>query len=142
MNLEKAIEIAVQAHKGVKDKAGNAYILHPIAIMNSLETEEEKIVGILHDVVEDSAWTFEKLKEEGFSDRIISGVRSVTKASEDLDYFAFINRAKANDIGRKVKIADLNHNLDVTRLKELTHQDLLRINKYLKALEILTEEEH
>ena len=139
MNLERAIEIAVEAHKGVKDKGGTPYIVHPLAVMLSLETENEKIVGVLHDVVEDSAWTFEKLTDEGFSSEIVDAVRSVTKASEDSDYSDFIRRAKSNPIGRKVKIADLKHNMDVTRIPDLSADDLERLNKYKAALKKLVE---
>ena len=69
MNLERAIEIAVEAHKGAKDKGGNPYVLHPLRVMLSLRTEEERMVGVLHDVVEDSEWTFQQLVAEGFFKR-------------------------------------------------------------------------
>lgn len=139
MNLERAIEIAVEAHSGVKDKGGAPYILHPLAVMHSLETENEKIVGVLHDVVEDSDWTFEKLAEEGFSIEIVDAVRSVTKSSEDSDYSDFIRRVKRNPIGKKVKIADLKHNMDVTRIPDLSNDDLDRLIKYKAALKSLVE---
>ena len=139
MNLERAIEIAVEAHSGVNDKGGAPYILHPLAVMHSLETENEKIVGVLHDVVEDSDWTFEKLADEGFSSEIVDAVRSVTKASEDSDYSDFIRRVKGNPIGTKVKIADLKHNMDVTRIPDLSNDDLDRLIKYKAALKSLVE---
>jgi len=139
MNLERAIEIAVSAHKGIFDKGGNPYILHPLRVMMALTTEDEKIVGVLHDVVEDSDdWDFGKLKAEGFSNTILDGLRAVTKFSEDEDYGAFIQRGLANSIGRAVKIADIKDNLDVTRIGELTNKDLKRLNKYKKSLDILT----
>ena len=138
MNLERAIEIAVSAHKGVFDKGGNPYILHPLRVMMSLTTKDEKIVGVLHDVVEDSEdWDFDKLKAEGFSNTILDGLRAVTKLSEDEDYDAFIQRGLVNSIGRAVKIADIRDNLDVTRIGELTEKDLKRLNKYKKSLGIL-----
>ena len=113
MNLERAIEIAVSAHKGVFDKGGNPYILHPLRVMMLLTTKDEKIVGVLHDVVEDSEdWDFDKLKAEGFSDTVLDSLRSVTKFSEDEDYDAFIQRGLDNSIGRAVKIADIKDNLD------------------------------
>ena len=86
MNLEKAIQIAVTAHSGVKDRGGKPYILHPLNVMMRVEKEDEKIVAILHDVVEDTDWTFEALSEEGFSERIIEALKTVTKHSEDEDY--------------------------------------------------------
>ena len=139
MNLEKAIQIAVEAHAGAKDRGGKAYILHPISVMMRCETDEEKIVAILHDVVEDTDWTFEALREEGFTATIIEALKTVTKHSEDEDYDEFIQRSLKNEIGRKVKIADLRENLDVTRIGELTEKDIERINKYKRALKTLTE---
>jgi len=139
MNLERAIQIAVKAHAGAKDRGGKAYILHPISVMMQCETDEEKIVAILHDVVEDTDWTFDALLEEGFSETIIEALKTVTKHSEDEDYEEFIQRSLKNEIGRKVKIADLRENLDVTRIGELTDKDIERINKYKRALKTLTE---
>ena len=139
MNLERAIQIAVEAHAGAKDRGGKAYILHPISVMMRCETDEEKIVAILHDVVEDTDWTFESLRDEGFSETIIEALKTVTKHSEDEVYDEFIQRSLTNDIGRKVKIADLRENLDVTRIGELTDKDIERINKYKRALKTLTE---
>ena len=137
MNLEKAIQIAVEAHAGTKDKGGKAYILHPISVMMRVETEEEKIVAILHDVVEDTDWTFDALRKEGFSETVIEALETVTKYSEEEDYDDFIQRSLKNDIGRKVKIADLRENLDVTRIGELYSKDIERINKYKRALQTL-----
>ena len=137
MNLEKAIQIAVEAHAGTKDKGGKAYILHPISVMMRVETEEEKIVAILHDVVEDTDWTFDALRKEGFSETVIEALETVTKYSEEENYDDFIQRSLKNDIGRKVKIADLRENLDVTRIGELYPKDIERINKYKRALKTL-----
>ena len=138
MDLERAIQIAVEAHAGVKDKGGKAYILHPISVMMRCETDDEKTVAILHDVVEDTDWTFEALREEGFTEKIIEALNTVTKHSEDEDYDEFIQRSLKNEIGSKVKIADLRENLDVTRIGELSEKDVERINKYKRALKTLT----
>ena len=84
MNLEKAIKIAVEAHTGQVDKGGNPYILHPLRVMLSLNTEEERIVGVLHDVVEDcEGWTWQRLQDEGFSLDIIQALQSVSKTPEE-----------------------------------------------------------
>jgi len=136
--LERAIEIAVEAHKGQIDKGGSPYILHPLRVMMSVDGESERIVGVLHDVVEDSDWTFEDLLADGFSAEVIEALKSVTKISDNEDYDSFIQRAIRNPIGHKVKIADLRDNLDVNRIAELGEKDLQRINKYKKALKILT----
>ena len=136
--LERAIGTAVEAHKGQLDKGGNPYILHPLRVMMSVDLELEKIVAVLHDVVEDSNWTFEALLAEGFSIEVIDALKSVTKNSDDEGYDSFIQRAIRNPIGRKVKIADLRDNLDVTRIPDIGEKDLQRISKYKKALKTLT----
>ena len=157
MNLQRAIEIAVEAHKGQLDKAGNLYVLHPLRVMMSLDTEDEKIVGVLHDVVEDclfKGWTWDRLRSEGFSEKIIDALQSVSKTpdeevefsrlketgSEDAvrqHYFAFVRRAGANEIGRKVKAADIKDNLDISRIKTLSNEDMIRLRRYEEALDIL-----
>ena len=104
--LERAIEIAMKAHKGQMDKAGAPYILHPLRVMMSLDSESEMIVGILHDVIEDSAWTAEQLREEGFSEEIIEALDCLTKR-EGESYEDFIDRAKLTPLSHRVKIADL-----------------------------------
>ena len=136
--LERAIEIAVEAHKGQIDKGGSPYILHPLRVMMSVDGESEKIVAVLHDVVEDSDWTVDALLAEGFSVEVIEALKTVTKESEDEDYDLIIQRAMQNPIGRKVKIADLRDNLDVTRISEITDTDVKRINKYKRALKFLS----
>jgi (p)ppGpp synthase/HD superfamily hydrolase len=145
MNLEKAISIAVEAHKGQIDKAGAPYILHPLRVMQSLETVTERIVGILHDVVEDGpGWTFERLEEEGFGPDVIEALRLVTKRPEDegkdIDtYLRFVRRALSNPVARRVKAADIRDNLDLTRLSEITPKDVARLTKYTVALRILLD---
>ena len=131
--IERAIEIAVSAHKGQKDKSGNAYILHVMQVMLKGKTNEEKIVGALHDVVEDTDWTFELLKKEGFSEDILAALRCVTKLSDEEDYDAFTERVKANPLAIRVKINDLESNMDLTRLTQAKEEDIKRFNKYLKA---------
>lgn len=131
--LERAIEIAKQAHAGQVDKAGIDYIEHPLRVMEMGKDENEKIVGILHDVVEDSDWTFEMLEAEGFSSEIIEALRCVTKLSEDEDYDHFINRIKGNRLAIKVKLCDLVDNLDTSRLVNVTDSDIKRIRKYARA---------
>ena len=135
MNLARAIEIAVQAHSGQTDKAGAPYILHPLRVMLSLASEDERIVGVLHDVIEDCPeWTMGRLQLEGFSDHVLAALASVTKLADNEPYPDFIARASRNPIGICVKRADLLDNLDVRRLKEVTEKDARRLNKYLAAL--------
>ena len=138
--LEKAIEIATEAHQGQFDKAGRDYIGHPLRVMEMGKTEEEKIVGVLHDVIEDTDWTFEKLAEEGFSDEVIAALRCVTKISENENYDDFIDRVKKNPLAVAVKINDLTDNMDIRRLPYLSDKDVKRLKKYLKAYKRLTGE--
>ena len=138
--LERAIEIARQAHAGQVDKGGANYIGHPLRVMERCETEEQKIVGVLHDVVEDSDWTFEMLESEGFSDEIIDALRCITKLSEDEDYDHFISRVMTNPLTLKVKLYDLEDNLDLSRLKYITEADLARCEKYKRVHDRLVEE--
>ena len=138
--LERAIQIATEAHKGQLDKAGKDYIGHPLRVMEMGKTEEEKIVGVLHDVVEDGDWTFEALEAEGFSKEVISALRCVTKTSENENYDDFIERVKKNPLAVAVKINDLTDNMDIRRLPYLSDKDVKRLKKYLKAYKKLTGE--
>ncbi len=131
--LERAIEIATEAHRGQLDKAGNEYLGHPLRVMAMGKTTEEKIVGVLHDVVEDSAWTFEQLEAEGFSHEVIAALRCVTKLSETEPYDKFIARIKHNPLAVAVKLNDLTDNMDIRRLPYLSDKDVKRLKKYLKA---------
>jgi (p)ppGpp synthase/HD superfamily hydrolase len=131
--LERAIQIATEAHRGQVDKAGNDYILHPLRVMELGNSLEEKIVGILHDVVEDTDWTFERLADEGFSPTVLDALRCVTKLSEDEPYDDFISRVQANPLAIAVKLNDLSDNIDIRRLKTLTEKDFIRLQKYHKA---------
>ena len=138
--LQRAIEIATEAHKGQFDKAGYDYIGHPLRVMEMGKTEEEKIVGVLHDVVEDTSWTFEALEAEGFSKEIIEALRCVTKTSENENYDAFIDRVKKNPLATAVKINDITDNMDIRRLPYLSDKDVKRLKKYLKAYKRLIGE--
>ena len=138
--LDKAIEIATEAHKGQLDKSGKDYIGHPLRVMGMGKTEEEKIVGVLHDVIEDTDWTFEALAEEGFSKEIINALRCVTKISENENYDDFIERVKKNPLAVAVKINDLSDNMDIRRLPYLSDKDVKRLKKYLRAYKKLIGE--
>src|SRR5690349_2225683 len=118
-SLDLAIRIAVKAHKNQTDKYGNPYILHPLRVMGMGRTDEERIVGVLHDVVEDTDWTFEELRKEGFSERIIKALECVTKRSDDEDYDDFVERTRSNPLAVRVKLNDLIDNMDIRRMKEV-----------------------
>ncbi len=136
--LEDAIQIAAEAHNGQKDKAGAAYILHPLRMMMRMKTEAEMITAILHDVVEDTDWTIEKLREKGFSKEVLEAVECVTNR-EGESYETFIERAGKNSIARQVKIADLEDNMNIQRIGEIKPKDLQRLEKYHKSWSVLTK---
>jgi hypothetical protein len=131
--LERAIAIAAQAHAGKIDKAGAPYILHPLRVMLCMKTNDERIAAVLHDVVEDSEWTLERLRAEGFSEAVVRAVDSLTCRDQE-SYDDFVLRAGGDRIGRRVKIADLEDNCDMTRIATPTKKDLERIEKYRRAL--------
>jgi len=131
----KAMIIAYEAHKNQVDKSGVPYIYHPIHVAEQMDTENECIIALLHDVVEDTNVTFKQL-EEVFSKEIIDILKLLTR-EENIEYDEYIKRIKNNSIACKVKIADLTHNLDKTRLDFVTEVDVKRSEKYKKALQIL-----
>jgi len=130
--LDDAIALAVEAHRGVKDKSGQPYILHPLRVMFRCETEIEKIVAVLHDVVEDTGRNFDDLRKLGYSEEVIAALDCVTKR-EGENYEQFVERAFANPVARNVKIADIEDNMDVRRLPGLGQKDWDRMAQYLKA---------
>ena len=134
--LTKAKNISITAHRGQKDKGGVDYYLHPQRVAANCRTTDEKIVVLLHDTIEDTSVTAEYLLSEGFSGEIVDAVLSVTKR-EGESYHDFVLRAGENEIGRVVKINDILDNLDLSRLKTLNDEDILRNKKYLDALRVL-----
>lgn len=136
MNIELAISVALNAHKGQLDKGGHPYILHPLAVMNRVESMEEKIVAVLHDVIEDTEVTLEQLRELGFSEEIIKAISLLTRSKED-SYEKFIEKTTTNAIARNVKIADIQENMNLSRIKNPTEHDYMRLEKYRKAIERL-----
>jgi (p)ppGpp synthase/HD superfamily hydrolase len=134
--LEKAIGIAVEAHRGKKDRNGVPYILHPLRVMARVDTDAEKTIAILHDVVEDTDWTFEQLAKEGFPDEIIEPLKCVTKKDGE-EYEDFVKRSASNELAKRVKLADLEDNMDARRLSKVTEKDAERLKKYLRAWRFL-----
>jgi (p)ppGpp synthase/HD superfamily hydrolase len=135
--LARAIAVAAQAHVDQQDKSGAPYILHPLRMMLRMDTEAEMMVAVLHDVVEDTDWSIDKLRSTGFPEVVLTAVESVTHR-EGESYDDFVARAAANPIARKVKRADLEDNMDVRRIDDLADRDLERIKKYHRAWRILT----
>lgn len=133
-----ALQLAKQAHKGQKDKAGKDYIQHPIHVAEQMQTDIEKTVAYLHDVVEDTDVTLSLLQEMGFPGEVVDAVDAITKRSGE-EYNDYLQRVVGNPIARKVKIADMEHNSDITRFENPTEKDKERCNKYkTKILQIST----
>ena len=134
--LERAIAIAAAAHEGQVDKGGAPYILHPLKVMLRVNTLEERIVAVLHDVVEDCGISFDDLRNEGFSETVLMAIASVTNVPDE-SYEEFIERAAQNPIGRVVKLADLEENSDLSRIAQPSWEDLERVEKYRRAIGVL-----
>ena len=130
--LEDAVSIAAIAHRGQKDKAGAPYLLHPLRIMLRMTSEAAMIAAVLHDVVEDTDWTLEQLRERGFSDEALEAVECLTH-NEAESYEEFIERVGKNPIAQEVKIADLEDNMNIQRIRQMTPKDLERLAKYHRA---------
>ncbi len=136
MTLEQAISLAAQVHEGQLDKAGEAYILHPLRVMLRLETIEERRVAVLHDVVEDSGVTLDTLRRKGLPEEEVLAVAALTRG-EGETYEAFIERAGRNGLARRVKLADLADNSDRSRLRVIGPEEEARLAKYRRARERL-----
>lgn len=134
--LERAIEIAAKAHAGQTDKAGEAYILHPLRVMLSLTTENERIAGVLHDVLEDTNVTLEQLKLEGFANEVLVALVALTKERGESRMQAAA-RAKKDPIARAVKLADNKDNSNISRIKSPTEKDFARLEEYRAVRELL-----
>lgn len=136
---QQALAIAKDAHKGQVDKAGVEYIQHPLFVASLVEGELAKTVALLHDVVEDSDWTLEDLRKEGLPEEVVQAVGILTKKRNE-NYEEYILRVKQNPLARQVKLADLHHNSDLSRLANVTDRDRKRVAKYQKAIAYLSEE--
>lgn len=134
--VDVAHSIAIVAHHGQKDRAGRDYYHHPALLAEAMQTDEEKVVALLHDVLEDSNWTAEKLAERGIPESAIEAVKLLTH-DPSVPYMEYVQAIKDNQVAKKVKIADLKHNLNLNRLPEITEKDIERCRKYLDALQYL-----
>lgn len=128
----KAINLAFKAHDGQLDKSGLPYILHPIHVAEQMNDEITTCIALMHDVLEDTDYKREDLEAEGFPEEIIVGVETLTKP-DDISYEDYIKNVKKNPYATKVKLADIEHNSDLTRIKEVNEKDIKRLEKYAKA---------
>ncbi|MDJ0617580.1 MAG: hypothetical protein QNJ63_12690 [Calothrix sp. MO_192.B10] len=131
-DIQRALEIAVSAHKGQQQRNGLPYVLHPLTLMFAVSSMEAKIAAVLHDVVEDSTWALEDLRAEGFSESVVQAIDCLTHR-EGEEYEAYIERVSVNEIAREVKLADLTDNMNLCRIPDLKQRDLSRLEKYHKA---------
>lgn len=141
--LEDALILACVAHKGQRDKAGQTYVLHPIRVMQNLgptASDEERIAALLHDVIEDAGLKIEALRAMGYSEDVLQALDGLTKR-EGEDYESFVQRAATHPIARRVKIADITDNMDLSRIANPQPKDFERLEKYRSALELLTSDD-
>lgn len=134
---EKALEVARTAHTGQVDKAGIDYIQHPLFVASLVKTEEQKAVALLHDVIEDSEITKEDLIHAGIPTNVVEAVNTLTKTRSET-YVDYLAKVKSNDLARVVKLADLQHNSDLSRIKNPNKKDFERLEKYKMAIEYLS----
>jgi len=136
---KKAMTLCFAAHKDQQDKSGVPYVFHPFHLAEQMTDEAATIVALLHDVVEDTDGTFADLEAVGFSREVMDAIRLLTH-EDATPYMDYVNRLKDNPIARRVKLADLRHNSDMSRLDEVTPRDLARAEKYKQAIAILEGE--
>ena len=135
---ELALEIAKTAHAGQTDKAGLDYILHPLQVAAEVTTDEEKAVALLHDIIEDTDVTASELLAKGLPDNVVEAVEALTK-KHNQNYAAYLAGVKKNRLATAVKLVDLKHNSDLSRLEKITQKDRERAEKYRKAIEYLSD---
>jgi (p)ppGpp synthase/HD superfamily hydrolase len=134
--LELAIQIAASAHAGQVDKAGHPYILHPLRVMFSVDTPDERMAAVLHDVVEDTQWTVDALRNEGFSEVVLTAVVALTKRAGE-SRIAAARRAAKNPVARAVKLADVSDNMDLSRIPDPKESDFARLEEYKAVKKLL-----
>lgn len=135
---KKALRLCFEAHKNQVDKSGMPYVFHPFHLAEQMKDEETTIVALLHDVIEDTDYTFDDLKSIGFDDVIINALKLMTH-DESVPYMEYVTEIKTNPIARAVKLADLQHNSDLSRLDVIDERALKRKDKYTEAIKLLEE---
>ncbi|MBQ9544700.1 MAG: GTP pyrophosphokinase [Clostridia bacterium] len=138
---KKALKISFEAHKNQTDKSGLPYVYHPFHLAEQMETEETAVTALLHDVVEDTDITLEDIKNAGFPESVVSALALMTH-DKSVPYKEYIARIKKDPVARAVKLADLKHNSDLSRLDEVGEKDLERVKKYEAAIAFLTDGEN
>ena len=135
---KKALRLCFEAHKDQVDKSGMPYVFHPFHLAEQMEDEDTTIVALLHDVIEDADYTFEDLAQMGFEENIIEALKLMTH-EEGVPYMDYVAEIKKNPIAKAVKLADLRHNSDLTRLDCIDEKTMKRKEKYADAIAFLNE---
>ncbi|MBV1709185.1 MAG: HD domain-containing protein [Erysipelothrix sp.] len=135
--IQKAYELAINLHRGQVDKSGEPYIHHLIEVANQVEGRDAIMVALLHDAMEDQGMTMKFLMNQGFPTEVIDAIVLLTKSGDD--YMTYISRIKGNPLARIVKIADMRHNSDLSRLKSVSDKDIERKEKYAKSIQLLSD---
>ena len=131
-----ALKLCFEAHKDQIDKSGMPYVFHPFHLAEQMADENTTIVALLHDVIEDTEYTLEDLRKNGFNEDVLSAISLMTHA-DDVPYMEYVAQIKTNPIAKAVKLADLKHNSDMSRLDRITQKDEERAKKYSHAIELL-----
>ena len=142
-NTKKALKLCFEAHKEQKDKSGLPYVFHPFHLAEQMEDEESTVVALLHDVAEDTDYTLEDIAAMGFSRNVMEALALLTH-DEAVPYMEYVKALRNNLIARRVKLADLRHNSDLSRLDadQIDEKALARVNKYAEAIKRLEEREN
>lgn len=133
---KKAIKLMFEFHKEQTDKSGLPYVFHPFHLAEQMHTESTTCVALLHDLIEDTSCTIDMLRVAGFGEKVVEAIQLLTHSKGE-DYMTYVKRIAGNPIAREVKLADLKHNSDITRLDKVEDKDLQRLEKYRKAIDLL-----
>ena len=135
---KKAMKLCFEAHKNQTDKSGLPYVFHPFHVAEQMRDEKTTIVALLHDVIEDTSYTLQDLRAMGFNQEVLDAIALMTH-DNNVPYMEYVAKIRENPIARTVKLADLRHNSDLTRMDEITETELKRVEKYKAAMQLLTE---
>ncbi|MBE5742376.1 MAG: bifunctional (p)ppGpp synthetase/guanosine-3',5'-bis(diphosphate) 3'-pyrophosphohydrolase [Clostridiales bacterium] len=133
---KKALKLCFEAHKNQVDKTGMPYVFHPFHLAEQMTDEISTVCALLHDVVEDTEYTFEDIRNMGFPNEVIEVLTLLTH-EDGVPYMEYVEKISANPIATRVKLADLRHNSDLSRLDIIDENALARAEKYQKAIELL-----
>lgn len=137
-NTKKALKLCFEAHKNQADKSGLPYVFHPFHVAEQMTDEKTTIVALLHDVIEDTSYTLQDLRNLGFDEDVLGALELMTH-DKNVPYIDYVAKIKGNAIAKTVKLADLSHNSDLTRLNEINEAALNRVEKYKAAIKLLSE---